>query len=51
MGFSPAAVDGCSLWEFLAARDGWIKANTVADQERPPTPEEHDALVEKYAVN
>jgi hypothetical protein len=48
MGFTPAQVDACSLWEFLAARDGWIKANTVDDKTRAPTPEEHDALVEKY---
>jgi hypothetical protein len=47
MGFTPAEVDACSLWEFLAARDGWIRANST-EGERPPTPEEHDALVEKY---
>ena len=48
MGFSPAEVDGCSLWQFLAARDGWIKANTTEDSSRPPTPEEHDALIAKW---
>jgi hypothetical protein len=41
-------VDACSLWEFLAARDGWIKANSADDDRGPPTPEEHDAMIEKW---
>jgi hypothetical protein len=48
MGWTPAQVDTCSLWEFLAARDGWIKANTVSDGPGPPTPEEHDAMLAKW---
>ena len=48
MGFTPAQVDACSLWEFLAARDGWIAANTVQES-AAPTPEEHDAMIEKWA--
>jgi hypothetical protein len=47
MGFTPAEVDACSLWQFLAARDGWIKANTV-ERDQTPTPEEHDALIAKW---
>lgn len=47
MGFTPSEVDACSLWEFLAARDGWIAANTTK-QDRAPTPEEHDAMIEKW---
>jgi len=48
MGMTPAEVDACSFWEFLAARDGWIAANAPPDQVRPPTPEEHDAMIAKW---
>jgi hypothetical protein len=49
MGFTPRQVDEMSLWEFLATRDGWIEANTAPDTSiGPPTPEEHDAMLEKY---
>jgi hypothetical protein len=48
MGFTPAQVDAMSLWEFLAVRDGWVAANSPADTLKPPTPEEHDAMLEKY---
>lgn len=48
MGWTPAQVDSCSLWQFLAARDGWIAANTP-DQSKPPTAAEHDAMVEKWS--
>jgi hypothetical protein len=49
MGWTPRDVDACSLWEFLAARDGWVLANSLPDQAKPPTPEEHDAMLEKWA--
>jgi hypothetical protein len=48
MGFSPAQVNAMSLWEFLAVRDGWIEANCPPDTMQPPSPEEHDAMLEKY---
>ena len=48
MGFTPAQVDACSFWEFLAARDGWVTANSPPDQARPPTEAEHDALIRKW---
>ena len=48
MGWTPAQVDACSLWEFLIARDGWIKANSAPDKLGPPSPEEHDAMLEKW---
>lgn len=50
MGFTPAEVDDCSLWQFLAARDGWITANTIDEGPKAPTPEEHDALVAKWSM-
>lgn len=36
-----------SLWELLACIDGVARANSP-DQVRPPTEEEHDALIAKY---
>jgi hypothetical protein len=49
MGFTPTEIDEMSFWEFLAARDGWIDANTADDGKlKPPTPEEHDAMIAKY---
>ncbi|HEY1878430.1 MAG TPA: hypothetical protein VGG68_00710 [Caulobacteraceae bacterium] len=48
MGFTPAEVDGCSIWQFLAARDGWIRANSMDDDVGPPTPEQHDAMIAKW---
>jgi len=47
MGFTPAQVDACSLWEFLAARDGWVAANT-SQESAAPTPEEHDTMLAKW---
>lgn len=32
----------------MAAVDGWKKANSPEEGPKPPTPEEHDALVAKY---
>jgi hypothetical protein len=48
MGFTPTQIDAMSFWEFLATRDGFIEANSVSDKLAPPTPEQHDAMVEKY---
>jgi hypothetical protein len=48
MGFTPRQVDEMSFWEFLATRDGWLEANCPPDDKSPPTPEEHDAMLEKY---
>jgi hypothetical protein len=39
-----------SFWEFLAVRDGWIAANSPPPELAPPTPEEHDAMIEKYGT-
>jgi len=48
MGWSPREVDACSFWEFLAARDGWIAANSPSDEKHAPTAAEHDAMIEKW---
>jgi hypothetical protein len=48
MGWTPAQVDACSLWEFLAARAGWIAANSAPEEMPPPTAAEHDAMLEKW---
>lgn len=44
-----AEVDAVSFWEFLAARDGWIRANSVTEAQAP-SPEEHDAMLAKWGV-
>jgi hypothetical protein len=49
MGFTPTQIDAMSFWEFLAVRDGWIAANSPPDGAGAPTPEEHEAMIEKYA--
>lgn len=41
-------MDGCSFWQFLAARDGYVLANSPPEDMKPPTDEEHDALVQKW---
>lgn len=33
----------------MAAVDGWKKANGGGEEVKPPTPEEHDAMMERYA--
>lgn len=39
-----------TLWEFAAAVQGWAKANGGGENKpKPPTPEEHDALMALYA--
>lgn len=32
----------------MAAAEGYRKANTPDEGPKPPTPEEHDRMVEKY---
>lgn len=52
MGFTPQHVDQMSVWQFFAALDGWLEANTSGEglsesekddlwdwmQDRPPVP-------------
>jgi len=33
MGFSPQQVDAMSMWQFMAAADGYVKANSSSDNE------------------
>ena len=46
MGWTVAAVNGCSLWELAAALDGWQRCHG-ADDQRPPTmtPERYDEII------
>lgn len=49
MGWTPAEVDACSFWQFLAARDGWVAANSPPDEAMPPpTAAEHEAMLRKW---
>ena len=35
MGFTPQQVGDMSMWQFMAAADGYAKANGAEDNERP----------------
>lgn len=49
MGFSPRQVDDMSLWEFGAAAEGWMKANSPEPTKASSLSEDdHDALMAKY---
>jgi hypothetical protein len=48
IGFTPREVDDCSLWEFHAARDGWIKANSADEGPAAPSDEDHEAMLRKW---
>lgn len=42
-------MDDCSLWELLAAAEGYRAAHSTEEEAvKPPTPEEHDAMMAKY---
>ena len=45
MGFPPREVDQMSLWEFMACWNGYVRANSPDPEVKPPTYEEHLALV------
>lgn len=46
MGFAPRDVDGMTLWDFNAARAGWIKANRTGDEEAAVPPMSDERLAE-----
>lgn len=48
IGFTPAEVDGCTPWEFMAAVDGYNAAHDPDPQMPPPTEAQHEALKAKY---
>lgn len=48
MGFTPAQVGEMSLWEFVTCWDGWFIANCGEPDLPPPTPEQHQYLIDKY---
>jgi len=48
MGWTPSEVDACSIWEFLAAREGWLEANTAPEETAAPSGVEHDAMLRKW---
>jgi hypothetical protein len=50
IGFTPAQVDGMSLWEFSACVEGWRRAHS--DEEEmpdPPSNEKFDEMIERHA--
>jgi hypothetical protein len=49
IGLSARDVDDSSLWEIAAQSEAWARANGGDADKGPPSPEEHDALVAKYA--
>lgn len=50
MGWNQRMVDETGLWEFMEALRGWNKAQGGDESAgvKPPTPEEHDRLVERF---
>lgn len=44
MGFPPAAVRVMSLWHYMAALEGWQKANESEDADRLLSEDEEDEL-------
>lgn len=48
MHWPPSAVYACSFWEFFAASEGYRRANNPEEAPKPPTLEEHDALMAKH---
>lgn len=45
MGWAPPAVDDTGLWEFGAAAEGWIRANTTGDKPETMTDAEFEDLL------
>ena len=35
MGFTPQQVDAMSMWQFMAATNGYAKSNGAEDKEKP----------------
>ncbi len=46
MGFTPQEVNGMSVWQFLAAADGYIQANSSEEGGSRLTEAEKDELFE-----
>lgn len=47
MGFTPRQVDEMSLWELVAASDGFAKANGGEQQTEAPSYDEHLEMVNR----
>lgn len=47
MGFTPVQVDEMSMWEFDAALQGYIEANSIEDTDSQLTDEEEKQLREE----
>jgi hypothetical protein len=51
MGWTPAEVRRCTVWEFWAAWEGWLSANTTESAAAPLTRSELDEIVKTYDPN
>lgn len=50
MGFTPAQVDGMSLWEFAVCCEGFRRANSTEEEKlSPPTPAEFREMLDRHA--
>lgn len=49
MGLSPRQVDECSLWQFMAAADGYAKAHGAEEKTEAPTEDEYWDTVLKHS--
>lgn len=50
LGYTPADVDACSFWQFGECVEGWKKANGAADNVKPPSDLEFEALLERHGL-
>lgn len=48
LGWTPRQVDQLTFWELHVAVEGWRRAQGVEEDVDPPSPEEHDALAERF---
>lgn len=49
MGWTPAQTLAMSEWDFAVSVDGFMRMNGAEAKPAPPTDEEHDALVARFA--
>lgn len=47
MGWPPQAVRQCSLWQYLAAIQGWSRAHTGKQGDKPPSDDEFQDMIEE----
>lgn len=44
----PQDVDGCSLWQFMHAVDGWMTAQSGGKRADPPSDDEFEEMLKRH---